>query len=64
MYLVVLTDEHLKIHNAVTFENMIFVRACLCRFGPDRGFSAMVFKLNPKTEIYEEIFPEDMENDN
>jgi len=58
MYLVVITDERLKIHNAVTFDELDSVRVALQAFCPEHGFSAMLFKLNPESEIYEEIYPE------
>lgn len=58
MYLVVITYEHLKIHNAVTFNYMDAVKVALSTFSPEHGFSTLVFKLNPESEIYEEIFPE------
>lgn len=58
MYLVVITDEHLKSHNAVTFDNISGVRVALYTFNPSHGFSTMVFKLNSESGVYEEIFPE------
>lgn len=58
MYLVVITYDRLKIHSAATFDSMDAVRVALIAFSPAHSFSTLVFKLNPESEIYEEIFPE------
>ena len=58
MYLLVITDDRFKFHNAVTLDTIEAVRVALMAFSLEFGFSTMLFKFNPESEIYDEIFPE------
>ncbi len=63
MYLVVITDESFKFHTAATFDTIEALQAARVWFSPARGYSTLLFKLNPETEIYEEVYPEVLDNE-
>ncbi len=58
MYLIVVTDDRFACRTASILDDYDAVRVALQAFSPEHGFSTMVFKLNPATEAYYEIFPE------
>lgn len=61
MYILVITSKRFGFHNALTLDTIEALKVALYAFNPATGFDALLFKLKPESEIYEEIYPEDLD---
>ena len=63
MYIVLVKDKSTKSLKAIHFKHITSVCLALMAFNSDTGFDATVFQLDPESGIYEQIFPEVIEDD-